>query len=75
MSLGLDLALSGLEGRQGSCDVLLTDEGFRSLDSGSLDVAVDALEALQGLRRKVGVITHTAATVERVPTQVRVVKR
>ncbi|MGI3904008.1 MAG: AAA family ATPase [Janthinobacterium lividum] len=75
VSLGLALALSGLEGRQGSCDVLLIDEGFGSLDSGSLDVAVEALETLQGLGRKVGVVTHVAAMVERIPTQVRVTKR
>ena len=75
VSLGLALALSGLEGRQGSCDVLLIDEGFGSLDSGSLDLAVEALETLQGLGRKVGVVTHVAAMVERIPTQVRVVKR
>ena len=75
VSLGLALALSGLEGRQGSCDVLLIDEGFGSLDSGSLDVAIEALETLQGLGRKVGVVTHVAAMVERIPAQVRVVKR
>ncbi|WP_237481245.1 AAA family ATPase [Lichenibacterium dinghuense] len=75
VSLGLALALSGLEGRQGSCDVLLIDEGFGSLDSGSLDVAVEALETLQGFGRKVGVVTHVAAMVERIPTQVRVTKR
>ena len=75
VSLGLALALSGLEGCQGSCDVLLIDEGFGSLDSGSLDLAVEALETLQGLGRKVGVVTHVAAMVERIPTQVRVVKR
>ncbi len=60
VSLGLALALSGLEGRQGSCDVLLIDEGFGSLDSGSLDVAVEALETLQGLGRKVGVVAPTS---------------
>ena len=69
------LALSGLERLQGSCDVLLIDEGSSSLDCSTLDVAVEALETLQGFGRKVGVITHAAATVERVPTQVRVVKR
>ena len=75
VSLGLALALSGLEGRQSSCDVLLIDEGFGSLDSGSLDMAIEALETLYGLGRKVGVITHVAAMVERIPTQVRVMKR
>ena len=75
VSLGLAPALSSLEGRQGSCDVLLSDEGFGSLASGSLDVAVEALEMLQGFGRKVGVVTHVAAMVERIPTQVRVIKR
>ena len=74
VSLGLALAQSGLEGRQGSCDVLLI-EGFGSRDSGSLDVVVEALETLQDLGRKVGVVTHVAAMVERIPTQVRVPKQ
>ena len=75
VSLGLALALSGVEGRQGACDVLLVDEGFGSLDGTSLDTAVEALETLHGLGRKVGVVTHVAAMVERIPTQVRVIKR
>ncbi len=74
VSLGLALALSGLEGRQASCDVLLIDEGFGSLDSSSLDMAIEALETLHGLGRKVGVVTHVVTMVERIPTQVRVVK-
>ena len=36
---------------------------------------MEALETLQGLGRKVGVVTHVGALVERIPTQVRVVKR
>ena len=75
VSLGLALALSGLEGRQGACDVLLIDEGFGSLDGSSLDMAVEALERLHGLGRKVGVVTHVAAMVERIAIQVRVTKR
>ena len=75
VSLGLALALSGLEGRQGSCDVLLIDEGFGFLDLGSLDVAIEALETLQGFGRKVGVVTNVAGMVERIPIQVRVTKR
>lgn len=73
--VSLGLALSGLEGRQEACDVLLIDKGFGSLDGDSLDVAVAALETLHGLGRKVGVVTHVAAMVERIPTQVRVTKR
>ena len=69
VSLGLAWALSSLERRQGSCKMLLIDEGFGSLDSGSVELAMEASGTLQGLGRKVGVVTHVAATVERVPTQ------
>jgi exonuclease SbcC len=55
--------------------VLLIDEGLESLDAVSLDLAVEALETLQGLGRKVGMVTHVAAMVKRITTQVRVVKR
>ena len=64
-----------LERCQNSWDVLLIDEGFGSLDPGSLDLAVEAFETLQGFGRKVGVVTHDAAMVERNPTQFRVNKR
>jgi exonuclease SbcC len=75
VSLALALALSGLEGRQSFVDTLFIDEGFGSLDGETLDVAVSALESLQGQGRKVGVITHVAAMVEQIAVQVRVEKR
>jgi len=50
------------------------DEGFGSLDAETLDIAVDALECLHGQGRKVGVITHVAAMMERIAVQVRVEK-
>lgn len=75
VSLALALALSGLEGRSSFVDTLFIDEGFGSLDADTLDVAIDALEALQGRGRKVGVITHVAAMIERIAVQVRVEKR
>lgn len=74
-SLALALALSGLEGRQSFVDTLFIDEGFGSLDRETLDVAIDALEALHGQGRKVGVITHVTAMMERIAVQVRVEKR
>lgn len=58
VSLALALALSGLEGRSSFVDTLFIDEGFGSLDAETLDLAVDALETLQGRGQKVGVITH-----------------
>lgn len=75
VSLALALALSGLEGRQSFVDTLFIDEGFGSLDAETLDLAVDALETLQGRGRKVGVITHVAGMMDRIGVQVRVEKR
>ncbi|UGA49017.1 AAA family ATPase (plasmid) [Bradyrhizobium quebecense] len=74
VSLALALALSGLEGRSSFVDTLFIDEGFGSLDADTLELAVDALETLQGRGRKVGVITHVAAMIERIAVQVRVEK-
>lgn len=74
VSLALALALSGLEGRGSFVDTLFIDEGFGSLDADTLDLAVDALETLQGRGQKVGVITHVAAMIERIAVQVRVEK-
>ncbi len=75
VSLALALALSGLEGRQSFVDTLFIDEGFGSLDAETLDMAIDALETLHSQGRKVGVITHVAAMIERIPVQIRVEKR
>jgi len=75
VSLALALALSGLEGRSSFVDTLFIDEGFGSLDAETLDLAVDALETLQGRGQKVGIITHVAAMIERIAVQIRVEKR
>ncbi|MGB8841893.1 MAG: AAA family ATPase [Aliidongia sp.] len=75
VSLALALALSGLEGRASFVDTLFIDEGFGSLDAETLDMAVDALETLQGRGQKVGVITHVAGMIDRIAVQVRVEKR
>jgi exonuclease SbcC len=74
VSLSLALALSGLEGRSSFVDTLFIDEGFGSLDRETLDTAVDALESLHSRGRKVAVITHVAAMIDRIAVQVRVEK-
>ncbi|HRK18583.1 MAG TPA: AAA family ATPase [Hyphomicrobiaceae bacterium] len=75
VSLALALALAGLEGNRAFVDTLFIDEGFGTLDRETLDMAIDALEALQGQGRQVGVITHVASMIDRIAVQIRVEKR
>lgn len=74
-SLALALALAGLEGRDSFVDTLFIDEGFGALDSMTLDVAIDALENLQGQGRKVGVISHVESLQSRIATKICVERR
>lgn len=75
VSLSLALALSRMSGQGGVSSTLFIDEGFGSLDSASLDLAIDALERLQSQGRTIGVISHVSAMKERIPVQVKVVSR
>ncbi len=74
-SLALALALAGLEGRDSFVDTLFIDEGFGALDAATLDVAIDALENLQGQGRKVGVISHVESLQSRIATKICVERR
>lgn len=75
VSLALALALSGMGQHGGLAATLFIDEGFGSLDADSLDVAMDALEALQAQGRTIGVISHVEAMKDRIPVQIRVSRR
>jgi exonuclease SbcC len=75
VSLAMALGLSRLEGKQAEVDPLFIDEGFGSLDGESLELVMAALEGLPATGRRVGVITHVAAMVERIAVQVRVKRR
>ncbi|CAO3377113.1 AAA family ATPase [Azospirillum argentinense] len=73
VSLALALGLSAMAGGGGAgIGTLFIDEGFGTLDPGSLDLALSCLEALQATGRQVGVISHVPALVERIGVQVRV---
>ncbi|MBT9385985.1 AAA family ATPase [Pseudooceanicola sp. CBS1P-1] len=72
VSLALALALSRMGSTAQLAATLFIDEGFGSLDAESLDVAVDALEALQAQGRTIGVISHVEALKDRIPVQIRV---
>lgn len=75
VSLALALALSDLVSHKTSIDSLFLDEGFGTLDSETLDVALDALDNLNASGKMIGVISHIDAMKERIPTQIRVSKK
>ena len=51
------------------------DEGFGTLDSDSLELALNALNQLQSSGEMVGVISHVEALKERIPLQIRVMPK
>ncbi|MDP2504500.1 SbcC/MukB-like Walker B domain-containing protein [Oceanobacter sp. 3_MG-2023] len=75
VSLALALALSDLVSHKTSIDSLFLDEGFGTLDSETLDIALDALDNLNASGKMIGVISHVEAMKERIPTQLRVIKK
>lgn len=53
-------------------DSLFIDEGFGSLDSETLDTAMNALESLRLSGRLIGVISHVGELSERIPAHIQV---
>ena len=53
-------------------DTLFIDEGFGSLDSESLDLAIRTLVDLQSSGRMIGVISHVAELKEQIPLRIDV---
>lgn len=72
VSLALALGLASLSANRVRVESLFIDEGFGSLDADTLAVAMDALDGLQAVGRKVGVISHVAEMGERIGVQIRV---
>jgi exonuclease SbcC len=74
VSLALALALSDLVSRKTSIDSLFLDEGFGTLDGDTLEIALDALDALNASGKMIGVISHVDGLKERIATQIKVEK-
>jgi exonuclease SbcC len=72
VSLALALGLASLSSNRVKVESLFIDEGFGSLDADTLRVAMDALDGLQSLGRKVGVISHVQEMTERISTRILV---
>jgi exonuclease SbcC len=72
VSLALALGLASLSSDRTRVESLFIDEGFGGLDPEALDVAIASLDALQSVGRRVGVISHVPALVERIGVRVEV---
>ncbi len=75
VSLSLALGLSDLAGRNANIRSLFIDEGFGTLDEQTLDLAIGTLENLQSKGKTIGIISHVKELKERIPTQIRVLKK
>lgn len=75
MSLALALGLSDVvQNHAGgrSLDALFIDEGFGSLDDGTLETALEVLDQLTEGNRLVGIISHVGKLEESIPQKIRV---
>lgn len=72
LSLALSLALSDLGGSKMRIETLFIDEGFGTLDSDTLDSAIQTLENLHYGGKTVGLITHVEELKERIHTQINI---
>ena len=75
VSLALALGLASLNDENLNIDMLFIDEGFGTLDSESLEMAVQTLGNMQKFGRRVGIISHVDSLKERIPAQIQVTKR
>lgn len=66
ISLALALGLSDLASGKALIESLFIDEGFGTLDSSTLDQAMDTLESLQAQGKMIGLISHVQSLRERI---------
>ncbi|MCS7019714.1 MAG: SMC family ATPase [Cytophagales bacterium] len=76
-SLALALGLSDVITAQSggiALESMFIDEGFGTLDSETLDLAIRTLAELEGSQRLVGIISHVNELKERIPAKIEVIK-
>lgn len=74
-SLALALGLAEVVSNQAggiALDTLFVDEGFGSLDSETLDIAMTTLDGLRAGGRTVGLISHVDSMREQIPAKLRI---
>ena len=73
VSLSLALGLSKMASKNMKIDTMFIDEGFGTLDSDYLDVALSALSNLHNEGKLIGVISHLTELKERIATHIEVI--
>lgn len=73
VSLALALGLSKMASRNIRIDNMFIDEGFGTLDTDCLSVALDTLSSLQSDGKLIGVISHISEVKERIATHIEVI--
>jgi exonuclease SbcC len=73
VSLSLALGLANMASNNIQIDTMFVDEGFGTLDSENLDMALSALSSLQSDGKIIGVISHIAEVKESISTHIEVV--
>lgn len=77
-ALSLSLSLAEVVQSQAGgvqIDAMFIDEGFGSLDEDSLEMAIQALEMIEGQGRMIGIISHVKELKERIPQQLQVISK
>ena len=74
LALGLAAVVKNTSGGI-NLDTIFIDEGFGSLDSETLDYALNTLVNLQADGRLVGIISHVEELKQRIPTRLEVIKQ
>lgn len=72
LALGLAEVVTGQAGGV-TLDTLFVDEGFGSLDSETLEIAMSTLEGLRAGGRTIGLISHVDSMTEQIPAALRIV--
>lgn len=75
ISLSLALGLSDLASSNVQIGSLFIDEGFGTLDTNTLETVIATLETLQAQGKTIGIISHVENLKERIPTQIKVIKK
>jgi len=75
VSLALALGLATMASKNMKIDTMFIDEGFGTLDSDYLNIALTALSNLQSEGKLIGVISHLAELKERIVTHIEVIPK